>query len=226
MGALHAGHMALAAAARAETDRVVATIFVNPTQFGDPTDLARYPRTEAQDLQMLEKAGVDAVLIPDAAEIYPEGADTIVEVPGLSGVFHGAIRPGHFRGVATVVSKLFHIAQPDKAYFGEKDYQQLAVIRRMTRDLLFPVEIRGVPTLREADGLAMSSRNARLSPEDREAAVVLNRALAAAEAAAHKDQTIDALKALIRSRIEAEPGRACRGATSSGRTVSKKPPAC
>lgn len=211
MGALHDGHMALVAAARAGEDRVVATIFVNPTQFGDPSDLDRYPRAEAQDLAMFKSGGVDAVLIPDVSEIYPARAETIVETPRLAGMFHGAVRPGHFRGVTTVVSKLFHIAQPDTAYFGEKDYQQLAVIRQMTRDLLFPVRIVGVPTVREADGLALSSRNARLSPEDRAAAVVLSQALAAAETAAHADQTAEALKALIRARIAAEPRARLKG---------------
>ena len=173
MGALHAGHMALVAAAKANQTRVVATIFVNPTQFGDPADLEKYPRTEEADLAMFRAAGVDAVLIPEAGEIYSEGDQTIVETVELANVFHGAVRPGHFRGVATVVTKLFNIVQPDAAYFGEKDYQQLAVIRRMVRDLHFPLEIVGVPTVREADGLAMSSRNARLVPKDRASASVL-----------------------------------------------------
>ena len=158
MGALHAGHMALVAAAKSSHDRVVTTIFVNPTQFGDPADLEKYPRQEEVDLPMFRDAGVDAVLIPEAGEIYPEGEQTIVETTELANMFHGAVRPGHFRGVATVVAKLFNIAVPDAAYFGEKDYQQLAVIRQMTRDLHMPVRIVGVPTVREADGLAMSSR--------------------------------------------------------------------
>jgi pantoate--beta-alanine ligase len=211
MGALHAGHMALVAAAKAGSDRVVATIFVNPTQFGDPADLENYPRTEAQDLKMLREAGVDAVLIPEVAEVYPEGAETVVEVTRLSGLFHGAVRPGHFRGVATVVAKLFHIAQPDHAYFGQKDYQQLAVIRRMTRDLLFPIEIRGVPTVREADGLAMSSRNARLAAEDRAAAPVLHRALEAAEASVRGGAPVEAMARRVADTLAEEPRARLQG---------------
>ena len=211
MGALHDGHMALVAAAREENRRVVATIFVNPTQFGDPADLIRYPRSEAADLARLGAAGVDAVLIPAVGEIYPEGAETVVETPRMAAVFHGAVRPGHFRGVTTVVAKLFNIARPDAAYFGEKDYQQLAIIRRMTRDLHFPVAIRGVPTVREPDGLALSSRNALLTPGDRAAATVLNRALDAAEAASRDRPTVEALKTMIADLIAAEPRARLRG---------------
>lgn len=205
MGALHAGHMSLMAEARAAHDRVVATIFVNPSQFGDPSDLDSYPRTEADDLARLEAAGIDAVFIPTVAEIYPEGDETIVETTRLAGMLHGALRPGHFRGVATVVTKLFNIVGPDTAYFGEKDYQQLAVIRRMVRDLHMPVAIRGVATLREPDGLAMSSRNVRLSPEDRAAAVVLSRSLDAAAEAAGDDATIEQIAERIREVIATEP---------------------
>ena len=208
MGALHEGHMALVAAARADHERVATTIIVNPTQFGDPKDLETYPRTEETDLALFEAAGVDAVLIPTAAEIYPAGDETIVETTHLAGLFHGAVRPGHFRGVATVVAKLFNIVQPDAAYFGEKDYQQLAVIRRMVRDLHFPLQIVGVPTVREADGLAMSSRNARLTAEDRKAAVVLNAALTEAERIAAAGGDIAALDTAIRTVIASEP-RAC-----------------
>ena len=204
MGALHAGHMALIAAARADHPRVVATIFVNPTQFGNPKDLAAYPRTEAADLAMLKAAGCDAVLIPQAAEIYPAGDETIVETTHLAGILHGALRPGHFRGVATVVTKLFNIAGADTAYFGQKDYQQLAVIRAMVRDLHMPIGISGVPTVREPDGLAMSSRNRRLTPADRAAAVVLNAALTEAEAMA-TTATAAQIAAYIRARISAEP---------------------
>lgn len=211
MGALHAGHMALVAAAKANHARVVTTIFVNPTQFGQASDLENYPRTEAADLAMFESAGVDAVLIPEVSEIYPEGEETIVETTRLANVFHGLVRPGHFRGVATVVAKLFNIAQPDAAYFGEKDYQQLAVIRRMTRDLLFPVQIVGVPTVREPDGLAMSSRNTRLTPEDRAAAVVLSRSLDAAEALAETGATAEDLATTIRDTVNAEPRAALQG---------------
>ena len=205
MGALHAGHLSLMAEARAAHDRVVATIFVNPTQFGDPSDLATYPRTEADDLSKLDTAGVDAVFIPDVGEIYPEGDETIVETTRLAGMLHGAVRPGHFRGVATVVTKLFNIIGADTAYFGEKDYQQLAVIRRMVRDLHMPIAIRGVATLREPDGLAMSSRNVRLSPEDRAAAVVLSRSLDAARQAAKGGATAEQIAARIREVIATEP---------------------
>lgn len=211
MGALHAGHMALVGAAKAQHDRVVTTIFVNPTQFGDPSDLENYPRTEASDLAMFEAAGVDAVLIPEPTEIYPEGDETIVETTRLAGAFHGAVRPGHFRGVATVVAKLFNIVQPDAAYFGEKDYQQLAVIRRMVRDLHMPLDIVGVPTVREADGLAMSSRNARLTPEDRAAAIVLRKALQAAQEAATAGADIAALETSIRTVVATEPRATLRG---------------
>ncbi len=205
MGALHAGHMALIAAAKADHPRVVATIFVNPTQFGSPADLALYPRTEAADLALLKAAGCDAVLIPQATEIYPEGDETMVETTRLSALYHGAVRPGHFRGVATVVTKLFNIVGADTAYFGQKDYQQLAVIRRMVRDLHIPIGIVGVPTVREADGLAMSSRNVRLTAADRAAAVVLNAALTAAEALAHTGATPVQITAAITAKITAEP---------------------
>ena len=184
MGALHAGHMQLVAEAKGTHDRVIATIFVNPTQFGNPADLESYPRTEAADLAMLEAAGVSAAFIPQVSEIYPAGDETIVETTRLANMLHGLVRPGHFRGVATVVCKLFNIIQADAAYFGEKDYQQLQVIRRMVRDLHMPVQIFGVATVREADGLAMSSRNVRLTPMDRATAVCLSRALDAAEKAA------------------------------------------
>ncbi|EYD70714.1 pantoate--beta-alanine ligase [Limimaricola hongkongensis] len=205
MGALHDGHMSLIAAAKRDHARVVATIFVNPTQFGDPADLDNYPRTEAADLAMLEAAGCDAVLIPRADEIYPEGCETIVETQNLAVRLHGAVRPGHFRGVATVVTKLFNITRPDAAYFGEKDYQQLQVIRRMTRDLHMGIEIHGVPTLREADGLAMSSRNVRLTPEDRIAALCLSRALDRAERVAAEGGSPRSIDDAIRACLADEP---------------------
>jgi len=211
MGALHAGHAALMAAARAGHDRVVATIFVNPTQFGNPLDLLAYPRTEAADTALLHRSGVDAVFIPDAAEIYPPGDETIVETTRLAARFHGTVRPGHFRGVATVVTRLFNIAQPDTAFFGEKDYQQLAVIRRMVRDLQMPLTIRGVPTMREVDGLAMSSRNVRLTPQDRAAAPVLSRALDAAARLAGTGAQVQDLDAAIRATIAAEPRARLQG---------------
>jgi pantoate--beta-alanine ligase len=203
MGALHAGHMALVSAARAAHDRVVATIFVNPAQFGQAADLDTYPRTEARDLEQLDTAGVDAVLIPEVAEIYPAGDETVVETTRLANILHGAVRPGHFRGVTTVVAKLFNICQPDAAYFGEKDYQQLHLIRRMVRDLHMPVTIRGVPTVRDTDGLALSSRNARLSRADRAAAPVLARALDAAQASGAA--TAEALDQVIRNTLATEP---------------------
>jgi pantoate--beta-alanine ligase len=209
MGALHAGHMALVAAARAEQERVVATIFVNPAQFGEAADLASYPRTEAEDLQMLQAAGVDAVLLPDVATIYPEGDETIVETTRLASRLHGAVRPGHFRGVTTVVARLFNICLPDAAYFGEKDYQQLAVIRRMVRDLHFPLRVVGVPTVRAPDGLALSSRNARLTPEDRAAAPVLKRALDAGAAAASGG--VKAVSEVIRTTLATEPRAVLEG---------------
>ncbi len=211
MGYLHAGHMALVERARALGDRVVVWIFVNPAQFGDPEDLAKYPRDAERDLAMLRAAGVDAAFLPDVGEIYPEGDETIVETTRLANILHGQVRPGHFRGVTTVVTKFFNIIRPDYALFGEKDYQQLQVIRRMVRDLFMDVEIVGVATVRDADGLALSSRNVRLSPEDRAAAPVLNRALARAEEMAREGTTIEALEAAIRAMIEAEPRAALRG---------------
>jgi pantoate--beta-alanine ligase len=175
MGALHAGHLALVEAAKEKADRVIASIFVNPLQFNDPGDLARYPRQEAEDAAKLEGAGCDLVWLPTAEQFYPEGFATTVSVAGVSDRWEGEHRPGHFDGVATVVSKLFIAAMPDVAIFGEKDWQQLAVIRRMTADLGLPVEIIGHPTIREEDGLAMSSRNALLSADERARAPALNR---------------------------------------------------
>ncbi len=210
MGALHEGHLALVAAAKAQTARVVTTIFVNPTQFGDPKDLESYPRDDAGDLGKFEDAGVDAVFMPSVDEMYPKGDETIVETTRLANMLHGKVRPGHFRGVATVVTKLLNIAQPDAAYFGEKDWQQLQVIKRMVRDLHMPVRIVGVPTKREADGLAMSSRNARLTPDDRAAAIVLSQALDKAEAAARKKATVSEIESLLRGTINGEPRASLR----------------
>jgi pantoate--beta-alanine ligase len=180
MGALHGGHRALFRAARAENERVVASLFVNPAQFDEQADLAAYPRDEARDLELAEAEGVDVVFAPD--ELYPPGFSTWVE-PEDTGA-EGAARPGHFRGVATVCLKLFNIVRPERAYFGQKDAQQVAVIRRLVRDLDVPVEIRVVATVRDPDGLALSSRNGRLSPEERVRALGLPRALASAVGAA------------------------------------------
>lgn len=205
MGALHAGHIALVETAVADNQNVIATIFVNPTQFGDPSDLENYPRTEEEDLAKLRDAGTAGVFIPTVDEMYPEGDETIVETTGLANIFHGLVRPGHFRGVATVVTKLFNITQADKAYFGKKDYQQLAVIRRMATDLHIKIKIIGVDTVRAVDGLALSSRNTRLTPEHRAAAPVLNRALATAEALLKAGATVEEATTAIRDMIAEEP---------------------
>jgi pantoate--beta-alanine ligase len=183
MGALHAGHAALCNLARRHADRVWVSIFVNPTQFDEPEDLVRYPRNLPSDLERCRAAGVDAVFAPPPHELYPAGAQTWVEVSELSRGLCGASRPGHFRGVATVVAKLLLAAKPHVAVFGEKDFQQLAVVRRLVRDLCLDVEIVGAPIVREADGLALSSRNARLDPQARREALCLSRALDAAERA-------------------------------------------
>jgi pantoate--beta-alanine ligase len=189
MGALHAGHLALVAEARARADRVCVSVFVNPAQFNAAADLDAYPRTLDQDLAACRQAGVDWVFAPSANELYPEGYQTWLEVADLAAPLCGAARPGHFRGVATVVAKLFLAAKPHAALFGEKDYQQLALIRRMARDLGFDLEVVGVPTVREADGLALSSRNVHLSGPARSQATALVRALDAAEAAARAGET-------------------------------------
>jgi pantoate--beta-alanine ligase len=183
MGYLHEGHLSLLRAARARADVVILTIFVNPTQFGPSEDLSRYPRDEDGDLAKARPTGLDLAFCPEAAAMYPPGAQTYVDVRGLSQPMCGEKRPGHFTGVATIVSKLFNITKPHLAFFGEKDFQQLAVIRRMTRDLDFGIEIVGMPIVREPDGLAMSSRNVYLSPEQRSQALALARGLDAAQAA-------------------------------------------
>ena len=205
MGALHDGHLALVRHARARADIVILTIFVNPTQFGPNEDLSRYPRDEAGDLAKARPAGIDLAFCPPASAMYPAGAQTFVEVRELQQPMCGASRPGHFAGVATIVSKLFHITQPHLAVFGEKDYQQLAIIRRMVRDLDFGIEIASVPIVREPDGLALSSRNAYLSPDQRRAALALSRGLAAAAAAfGAGERSPSALLAAARAPIEAE----------------------
>jgi pantoate--beta-alanine ligase len=177
MGALHEGHLSLVRAAKAMCDVVVASIFVNPTQFGPTEDLAKYPRTFDRDRQWLEKEGVELLFAPSVEEMYPAGAVTWVTVDGLSEKLDGRSRPGHFRGVTTVVAKLFHVIEPDAGFFGQKDAAQLAIIRQMVRDLNFAVEIVACPIVRELDGLAMSSRNAYLDPQQRKKALILHRSL-------------------------------------------------
>ena len=206
MGYLHEGHLSLVRAARRDSDRTAVTIFVNPTQFAPNEDLARYPRDEARDLALLEAEAVDAVFAPPPEEMYLPGASTYVSVEKLTDRLEGASRPTHFRGVTTIVLKLLQIAQPDRAYFGRKDAQQLAVIRRMVRDLDVPVEIVGLPIVREPDGLAMSSRNVNLTTEQRPAALVLSKSLRLAEslfAAGQRDA--DEIRASMRSLFAAEP---------------------
>jgi pantoate--beta-alanine ligase len=178
MGAFHEGHLSLFRAAREESETVVVSLFVNPAQFASGDDLARYPRNEERDLELAEEAGVALVFAPHADEIYPPGFQTWVEVEQLSRGLEGEFRPGHFRGVATVGLKLFNLVRPERAYFGQKDAQQAALIRRMVLDLAVPVEIRVLPTVRGRDGLALSSRNVHLSPQERERALALPRALA------------------------------------------------
>jgi len=206
MGYLHEGHLSLARRAREECDRVAASIFVNPTQFGPTEDLSKYPRDLDRDLSLLEAAGVDLVWTPDNETMYPPDFSTWVEVEGLTRPLEGAARPGHFRGVTTVVAKLFNAVQPQAAYFGQKDAQQAAVVRKMTRDLNFPVEIVVCPTVREADGLAMSSRNSYLSPEERKSAVVLFRALTAArEAFERGERDAESLRKVMSATLASEP---------------------
>jgi len=205
MGALHAGHLSLLSPAR-EADRLVVSIFVNPTQFGPHEDLQRYPRPLEQDLSLLKARGVDAVFLPSASEIYPEGYRTFVTVDELSSRLCGVSRPGHFRGVATVVLKLFNIAQPHRAVFGQKDAQQTVILRRMVRDLDLDVEIIVQPIVREADGLALSSRNRYLNPEERKAATVLFRSLEfARQASLQGESRADVLLRGVRELIGSEP---------------------
>ncbi|MBZ3691131.1 pantoate--beta-alanine ligase [Phyllobacterium calauticae] len=205
MGYLHIGHMTLVRHARAACDVTAVSIFVNPTQFGPNEDLSSYPRDMAGDLAKLKAEGVDYVFTPEVAEIYRTGAHTIVENPVLSRILIGKIRPGHFRGVSTVVTKLFNIVQPDHAFFGEKDYQQLTIIRRMVADLDMPIVITGVATVREADGVACSSRNAMLTPEHRKAAAILPRSLDLADAMVAKGQrSVAAIRNAVRTMLETE----------------------
>jgi pantoate--beta-alanine ligase len=206
MGYLHEGHLSLVRTAKEQCTSVVVSIFVNPTQFGPNEDLSRYPRDLERDLALLEPLGVDLVWTPTPGVMYPEGYQTWVEVEGLTRRLEGEMRPGHFRGVTTVVAKLFNAIQPDRAYFGQKDAQQAAVIRRMVKDLDFPLDVIVCPTVREPDGLAMSSRNKYLQGRDRQAALVLFRALTAARAAyAAGERNAEQLRTLMRETIAAEP---------------------
>jgi pantoate--beta-alanine ligase len=184
MGSLHEGHIALLRSARAENETVVMSLFVNPAQFGDASDLAKYPRDEERDLELAREAGADLVFAPSVDEMYPRGFQTWVDVTELGAILEGRFRPGHFRGVATVVLKLLNIVRPTRVYFGQKDAQQVEVIRRLAADLAVEVELRIVPTVRDADGLALSSRNARLTAEERAAALALPRALTTRDRAA------------------------------------------
>lgn len=205
MGYLHDGHMSLVQHALQENDHTVASIFVNPTQFGNADDLSNYPRALENDLTLLRDAGVAAVFTPTPEIMYHNDAQTIVETTELANTLMGALRPGHFRGVATVVTKLFNLFQPDRAYFGEKDFQQLAVIRAMVRDLDIPVSVRGIPTVRHQDGLAMSSRNARLSPDARAAAPILHQACLAAQDRMADRPSAQNLSQFIHNMIASEP---------------------
>ncbi len=201
MGALHAGHLSLVEAAKSACDHVVVTIFVNPKQFNSPEDLANYPRTEHEDAEKLAPFGVDAIYVPDPDQIYPEGYATNVSLSGITEVMEGPNRPGHFEGVATVVAKLFLQSGADQAFFGEKDYQQLMVVRRMARDLDIPIEVIGCPTVREPSGLAMSSRNMRLSPAATETAGQLNPMMEAAAARLRAGEDYAPLEVEMRARL-------------------------
>jgi len=206
MGALHEGHLSLMRHARRDTGFVVLSVFVNPTQFGPGEDYQKYPRTLARDAEMAQSVGVDLVFAPEAAEMYPPGATTRVNPGPLGSVLEGAVRPGHFEGVCTVCAKLFNIVRPDVACFGRKDFQQALIIRRMVRDLDMPLEIRVLPTVREPDGLAMSSRNAYLTAEERAAAPVIHRALrAGADAVLAGERDPEVVRALVAGLITAEP---------------------
>ena len=206
MGFLHQGHLSLLEEGRRRGDKLVLSIFVNPTQFGQGEDFEDYPRDLQQDSQLAEGVGVDVIFAPTAAEMYPSGYATYVDVEGITETLCGASRPGHFRGVCTVVSKLFNIVQPTCAVFGNKDFQQLAVIRRMTLDLNFPVEIIGMPIFREADGLAMSSRNVYLTPDQRQQALVLSRSIEQARALVRDGETdCQVIIAQLKRLIEQQP---------------------
>lgn len=205
MGAFHEGHLALMRRAKAENDLAVVTLFVNPTQFNDPEDFARYPRDPERDARLAETVGVDFLFAPPPEAMYPKGADTTVVVQALSELLEGASRPGHFAGVATIVAKLLNIAQADRAYFGEKDWQQLQIVKALTRDLDIPTEIVGHLIVREPDGLALSSRNVRLTPEQRTAALVLSQALDNAQALVAGVREAPHITAAMQRILQAEP---------------------
>jgi pantoate--beta-alanine ligase len=205
MGALHEGHLSLVRSARGICDVVAASIFVNPTQFGPNEDLAKYPRSFERDCELLDKEGVGLLFAPSVEEMYPTGAVTWVEVEGLSGKLDGRSRPGHFRGVTTIVAKLFHAVEPDAAFFGQKDAVQIAIVRRMVRDLNFPVEIVACPIVREPDGMAMSSRNVYLNVDERKKALVLSRSLRRVQRLwEHGERSAEKLKAAGREEIQKE----------------------
>lgn len=209
MGYLHIGHLTLAKTSQQNCDVTVVSIFVNPTQFSPTEDLAQYPRDLPRDLKLLEEQGVDYVFVPSVDEMYPDGTGktaSFVDAGELSSILMGALRPGHFRGVATVVSKLFNIVQPDQAFFGEKDYQQLAVIKRMVADLNQPVLVVGVPTVREPDGLAYSSRNSLLSAQDRAAAIVLPQAMQLAQSMVDEgERAVEVIRQAVIGKLREEP---------------------
>jgi len=205
MGALHGGHLALVAASRAANDRTVASVFVNPIQFNNPDDLARYPRTLDADAAVLDAAGCDAVFAPSAAEMYPRPPALKFDFGTLETVMEGRFRPGHFNGVGVVVAKLFHLVQPDRAYFGQKDLQQCAVVKRLVEDLSFPLELVVCPTQREPDGLAMSSRNRNLTPEERALAPFIFAELTKAKTALAEGQAVEPVKTVVERRFSQTP---------------------
>lgn len=228
MGALHAGHVSLVERAKSEADRVIVTIFVNPAQFNNPEDLAKYPRSEAEDLARLAPLAVDAVFAPPVEEVYPAGHATTVSVGGVTVPLEGAFRPGHFDGVATVVAKLFGMTQADVACFGEKDWQQLQLVRRLAADLDMPVRVLGCPTVREPDGLALSSRNLRLSPGARSAAAALPRAMRTAAASVARGEPSGAAletarAALVEAGFESLDYLALRDAETLGEPAPGRP---
>jgi pantoate--beta-alanine ligase len=204
MGALHKGHISLIEAAKKDCDVTVCSVFVNPTQFNDKKDLERYPKTPGEDIKMLEKAGCDAVFMPEANEIYPEKDLRVFDFGHLDKILEGAHRPGHFNGVAQVVSILFDIVQPDKAYFGSKDYQQVMVIRELVRMLHYNIDIVACPTLREPDGLAMSSRNTLLTPEEREAAKIIPRIMTSVKDLKAKGNDIQTIKEIVTGQLKSD----------------------